>query len=67
MARFILACALLGGLAACGDTDLERGATGAAAGVATATVIDADPLTGAVIGGAVGVISDDVRRELARR
>ncbi len=57
-----LGAALIGvaALAACGDTDLERGVTGAAIGAVTAEVLDEDPLTGAVIGGAAGVISDDV-------
>jgi len=62
MTRILLAGAMLGALAACGDTDLERGATGAAAGAVGAEVLDANPVTGAVVGGAAGVVSDDVAR-----
>lgn len=53
-----LAAAALG-LAACGNTDLERGASGAAIGAGTAAVIDEDPLVGAAVGGTAGVLSDD--------
>ena len=42
-------------LSACGDTLFERGVTGAAAGAVAAEVLDEDPVTGAVIGGGVGV------------
>lgn len=48
------------GLAACGDTDLERGATGAGIGAVGAIALDADPLTGAAVGAAAGVLCDDV-------
>lgn len=53
---------ILGGLAltvaACGNTPLERGATGAAIGAAAgaggSAILDGDPATGAIIGGVVG-------------
>ena len=41
-------------VAACGDTDLERAATGALIGGATAHVIGEDVAGGALIGGAYG-------------
>ena len=52
------------GLAACGDTDLERGISGAAIGAGAATVTGGDAVTGAVIGGAAGVFCDDLTPEL---
>lgn len=42
-------------LSACGDTLLERGVTGAAVGAVGAELLDEDPVTGAVVGGGVGV------------
>ncbi|HZA66899.1 MAG TPA: hypothetical protein VE592_08105 [Geminicoccaceae bacterium] len=59
MFRFALLAALLGlGLAACGETRLERGATGAgigaAAGAATSGVTGGNLLGGALLGGAAG-------------
>lgn len=45
------------GLAACGDTYLERGATGAAAGAVAGEVVADEPLAGAAIGGAGGVLT----------
>ena len=47
-------------LAGCGDTDLERGLSGAAVGAGASLVVDGDILTGAVIGGAAGVLCDDL-------
>lgn len=41
-------------LVACGSTDLERTATGAVIGGATAKVLGEDVATGALIGGAAG-------------
>jgi hypothetical protein len=52
--RTICALALLAGLAACGQTDLERTTTGAVIGGAAGQVVAGDPLTGALIGGAAG-------------
>jgi hypothetical protein len=59
MLRFALVALLISfGLAACGDTRLERGATGAgigaAAGAATSGVTGGSLLGGAVLGGAAG-------------
>lgn len=56
MPRHILA-ALVGGtlmLAGCGQSDLERTATGAVIGGAAGQVLFDDPLTGALVGGAAG-------------
>lgn len=50
------------GLAACDeiDSDLERAAVGAAVGcVAGEVLVDGKCVEGAVVGGAVGAISDD--------
>ncbi|MEM9427942.1 MAG: hypothetical protein AAGA32_00390 [Pseudomonadota bacterium] len=62
--RILSGLALLCALAACGDTDLERGVTGAAIGATTATVYNANPVTGAIVGGAIGVVSDEIVDEL---
>ncbi|MEL6645961.1 MAG: hypothetical protein AAFQ79_18665 [Pseudomonadota bacterium] len=47
-------------LAGCGDTDLERGLTGAAAGAGASYLVDGDLFTGAILGGAAGVLCDDL-------
>ncbi len=52
------------GLAACGDTDLERGASGAAIGAVGTAVVGGDPIVGAAVGGAAGVLCDDLTPEL---
>ena len=44
-------------LSACGDTDLERTATGAVIGGAAAHVTGEDVAGGALIGGAIGATS----------
>jgi hypothetical protein len=59
MFRLALVTAMLGlGLAACGDTRLERGTTGAgigaAAGAATSGLTGGSLLGGALLGGAAG-------------
>ena len=46
-----------GTLAACGDTYLERGTSGALIGAGAAAATDNDPLTGAAIGGTAGVLT----------
>ncbi|MEL6516080.1 MAG: hypothetical protein AAFV31_04805 [Pseudomonadota bacterium] len=56
----ILGVAAVLALAGCGDTDLERGLSGAAVGAGASLVVDGDILTGAVIGGAAGVLCDDL-------
>lgn len=61
MRKFIITTgciALMGSVAAC-DSDAERGLVGAAGGAVVAKAIDADVLTGAIIGGAAGVFCDD--------
>ncbi len=47
-------------LGACEGTDLQRGAIGAAGGAGVAELAGADPVAGAVVGGAAGVACDDV-------
>ena len=47
-------------LSGCLDTDAKRGLAGAAGGAVIADVTGGNALTGAVIGGAAGVICDDV-------
>lgn len=47
-------------LSGCLDNDLERGAAGAAAGAVVADVTGGNVLTGALIGGAGGVLCDDI-------
>ena len=59
---WIAGLAVVLGLAACGQTDVERGATGAAIGAGAAAALDEDPVLGAALGAGAGVISDDVRR-----
>ncbi len=57
---------LFGGLAvaatltACGETDIERTATGAVIGGAAAAVTGESVTTGALLGGAVGAVSCSV-------
>ena len=52
------------GLAACGDTDLERGVSGAAIGAVGAELTGGNAVTGAAVGGAAGVFCDDLTPEL---
>ena len=54
------ACAAALLLAACGDTDLERGLTGAAGGAVVGEVTGGSAVTGAVVGGAAGAFCDDL-------
>ena len=64
--KIFLAATLLGGLAACGNSPVDRGisgaAIGAAAGTAGAALTDNDlgpgALVGAVVGGAVGAATN---------
>lgn len=55
----VLVAAILG-LSGCGDTDLERGVTGAAIGGVGASALGGNVATGALAGGAAGVLCDDV-------
>lgn len=54
------ALALVAGLAACGDTDVERALTGAAAGAVVADITDNSVLLGGLIGAGAGAVSDDI-------
>ncbi len=56
---WIFAAAAALTLAACGDTDLERGLSGAAIGAVAAEATGGDALVGAAVGGAAGVLCDD--------
>jgi osmotically inducible lipoprotein OsmB len=56
----VAALAAILGLSACGDTDLERGLSGAAGGAVVGEVTGGNALTGAVVGGAAGVFCDDL-------
>ena len=47
-------------LSACGETDIERTATGAAIGAGIATVTGEDAIDGALIGAAAGAVSCSV-------
>ncbi len=53
-------------LAACLDTDAERGLAGAAGGAVVADVVGVNPVTGAVIGGAGGFFCDELNIELCK-
>lgn len=57
MNRFSLAFATLTILAACGETPLERGVTGAAIGGGAAAVTGQSVAGGAVLGAGAGVAS----------
>ncbi|MBF9034709.1 hypothetical protein HKCCE2091_10700 [Rhodobacterales bacterium HKCCE2091] len=48
------------GLSACMSTDIERAGAGAVIGGLGAAALNANPVTGAVIGGAAGALCDDV-------
>lgn len=50
------AFALLGGLAACGETTTEQVLYGGGAGLAGALVLDTNPVAGAAVGAAANVI-----------
>jgi hypothetical protein len=61
MSRIILVLASVSVLSACGDTFLERTASGAAIGAGAAAVTGNDLATGAVVGAGAGAVSDIVR------
>ena len=50
----------LAALSACGDTDMERTATGAVLGAAAAAVTGENVANGALIGGSIGAVSGTV-------
>lgn len=55
----VTALASIMGLAACGDSVLERGATGALVGCAAGEILaDGRCVEGAVVGGGVGVLTN---------
>jgi hypothetical protein len=56
---FIVALPLVLGLSAC-ETDLQRGAVGAAGGAVVAGAVGVDTVTGALIGGAAGYLCKDL-------
>ncbi|SMX33117.1 hypothetical protein [Octadecabacter ascidiaceicola] len=58
--RLILAATAIASLSACLDNDLERGLAGAAAGAVIADATGGNVVTGAVAGGAVGALCDEV-------
>jgi osmotically inducible lipoprotein OsmB len=59
--RLIFAAAAIASLSACLlDSDLERGIAGAAAGAIVADALGGNAVTGAIAGGAVGVLCDEV-------
>ncbi|MBP0481129.1 hypothetical protein [Sagittula salina] len=60
----IVAAASAFSLAACEGTDLERGVMGAGIGAATASATGRNVAAGAAIGGAAGVVCDDVTPQL---
>ena len=51
-------------LSGCGDTDLERGVSGAAIGAVGAELTGGNVVAGAAVGGAAGVLCDDLTPEL---
>ena len=63
---FLVAIIATLGLAACGDSDLERGVSGAAIGAVGAELTGGDVVTGAAVGGAAGVLCDDLTPEICR-
>ena len=63
-AKLVSAIAIVGFVSACGDTPGQRalsgGAIGAGAGTVGAVVLDANPVAGALIGGAAGAVTGAV-------
>lgn len=62
----VVLCAV-GALSACDGTDIERGALGAGAGAIAANLTGSDVAAGALIGGAAGVVCDDVTPQVCGR
>ena len=58
--RLLMAVGAIASLSACLDNDLERGLAGAAGGAIVADALGADPITGAIAGGAAGALCDEV-------
>ena len=57
---FVVSAVAVVGLSGCLDTDLECGLAGAALGAVVADSSGGNVLTGALVGGAVGVAANDV-------
>lgn len=51
-------------VAACEGTDIERGALGAGVGAASAAALDGNIAAGAAVGGAAGIVCDDLTPNL---
>ncbi len=68
MRIFTISAALVAtlGLAACEGTDLERGVIGAGIGAAGAAATGRNVAGAAAVGGAAGVLCDDVTPQLCR-
>ncbi len=60
------AVAVLLALGACGETDLERGVTGAAIGAVGASALGGNPVVGGAVGAGVGVLCDDLTPQYCR-
>ncbi|MEO1549679.1 MAG: hypothetical protein AAFR93_04510 [Pseudomonadota bacterium] len=58
MHKAVIIAAALFGLSACGDTVAERAGSGALIGAGASVVANGDPVTGAVIGGVVGAVTN---------
>ena len=58
--RLLFAATAIASLSACLDNDIQRGAVGAAAGAVVADAVGADPVTGAIAGGAAGALCDEI-------
>lgn len=58
--RTLAVLAFAGALSACGETDVERAATGAAIGGAVAAATDGDLAEGALYGAAAGAVSCNI-------
>ena len=56
ISRIWLALALVGGLAACGDTVTEQAVIGTAVGAGTAAILDGNLVAGAAVGAAGNLI-----------
>ncbi|MBI1416348.1 MAG: hypothetical protein GC146_03920 [Limimaricola sp.] len=55
---WILAAVAVLGLSGCLENDMQRGLVGAAGGAVAANAVGVNPVTGAVVGGAIGATCD---------
>jgi hypothetical protein len=58
IAKLFACFALLAGLQGCGDAFADRALSGAGIGALGAAALEMDPLTGAIVGGVVGGVTD---------